>query len=84
MQRNVVYLYNLKIFIGMENNKNKSMLNEVVDVNGSKVFIENGEVKTVLSEAIQQNGGNMTVEQLREIIKAEVAMIYKNEITNVH
>lgn len=58
------------------------MLNEVVNVNGSKIFIENGEVKTILSEAIQQNGGNMTIEQLREIIKAEVAMIYKNDIHN--
>ena len=62
--------------------KKNSMLNEVVDVNGSKVFVENGEVKTILSEEIQQNGGDMTVEQLREIIKAEVAMIYKNEIHN--
>lgn len=66
----------------MERNNKKSLLNEIVDVNGSKVYIENGEVKTILSEAIQQNGGNMTVEQLREIIKAEVAMIYKNDIHN--
>ena len=66
----------------MKTNNKKSRLNEVVDVNGSKVFVENGEVKTILSEAIQQNGGNMTVEQLREIIKAEVAMIYKNDIFN--
>lgn len=66
----------------MEKNNKRSLLNEIVDVNGSKVFIENGEVKTIISEAIQQNGGNMTVEQLREIIKAEVAMIYKNDIHN--
>ena len=66
----------------MKKNKKKSMLNEVVDVNGSKVFVENGEVKTILSEEIQQNSGDMTVEQLREIIKAEVAMIYKNDIYN--
>ena len=66
----------------MKKNKKKSMLNEVVDVNGSKVFVENGEVKTILSEEIQQNSGDMTVEQLREIIKAEVAMIYKNDIFN--
>ena len=39
----------------MKNNKNNSMLNEVVDVNGSKVFVENGEVRTVLSEAIQRS-----------------------------
>ena len=53
-------------------------LNEIIDINGSKVFIENGEVKTVLSEAIQQSG-YMDVEDLREIIKTEVSMIY-NEL----
>ena len=53
-------------------------LNEIIDINGSKVFVENGEVKTVLSEAIQQSG-YMDVEDLREIIKAEVRMIY-NEL----
>ncbi|MCH5303038.1 MAG: hypothetical protein J1E77_09380 [Prevotella sp.] len=58
--------------------KDKQTLNEVVDINGSKVFVENGEVKTVLSEAIQQSG-YMDVEDLREIIKAEVSMIY-NEL----
>ena len=57
-------------------NKNSQVLNEVVDINGSKVFIENGEVKTILSEAIQKSG-YMDVEDLREIIKAEVSMIYK-------
>ena len=59
--------------------KDKQTLNEVVDINGSKVFVENGEVKTVLSEAIQQSG-YMDVEDLREIIKAEVSMIYKYDI----
>ena len=53
-------------------------LNEIIDINGSKVFVENGEVKTVLSEAIQQSG-YMDVEDLREIIKTEVSMIY-NEL----
>ena len=54
--------------------KNRQALNEVVDINGSKVFIENGEVKVVLSEAIQQSG-YMTVEEARrithEVIKKE-------------
>ena len=58
--------------------KNKQALNEIVDINGSKIFIENGEVKTVLNEVIQQSG-YMDVEDLREIIKAEVSMIY-NEL----
>ena len=53
-------------------------LNEIIDINGSKVFVENGEVKTVLSEAIQQSG-YMDVEDFREIIKTEVSMIY-NEL----
>ena len=46
--------------------KNIKRLDEVVDINGSKVFIENGEVKTILSEAIQ-NSGYMSVEEAREI-----------------
>lgn len=66
----------------MKKNNKDSMLNDIVDANGSKVFVENGEVKTILSEDIQKNGGDMTVEQLREIIKAEMAMIYKNDIHN--
>ena len=51
--------------------KRNSKLNEVVDINGSKVFVENGQVKTVLSEAIQQNG-YMTIEELRELLHASV------------
>ena len=62
--------------------KNIKRLDEVIDINGSKVFIENGEVKTILSEDIQKANGDMTVEQLREIIIAEVSMIYNNELYN--
>ena len=51
------------------------MLNEVVDINGSKVFVENGEVKTVLSEEIQRTGW-MTVEESREITLEAVKRIY--------
>lgn len=54
----------------------KDLLNEVVDVNGSKVFIENGEVKTVLSEEIQRRGW-MTVEEMHQLISNEIRMIYK-------
>ena len=46
--------------------KNIKRLDEVVDINGSKVFIENGEVKTIFSEAIQKSG-YMTVEEARKI-----------------
>lgn len=49
--------------------KNIKRLDEVVDINGSKVFIENGEVKTILSEAIQKSG-YMTVEEARDILHA--------------
>ena len=53
------------------------MLNEVVNINGSKVFIMNGEVETILSEEIQKNG-YMSVEDARaighEIIKKEHEM----------
>lgn len=45
-------------------------------VNGSRVFIENGEVKTELNEEIQQNNGDMSIEDLRKILKAEITMIY--------
>ena len=34
----------------------KKSLNEIVDVNWSKVFVENGEVNTILSEEIQTIG----------------------------
>ena len=54
----------------------KDLLNEVVDINGSKVFVEDGEVKTVLSEEIQRRGW-VTVEELRSILHAEIEMIYK-------
>lgn len=37
--------------------KNKyDRINEVVDINGSKVFVEDGEVKTILNEEIQRTG----------------------------
>ena len=51
------------------------MLNEVVDINGSKVFIEDGEVKTVLSEQIQQNG-YMSLEDARHILHAIIDKEY--------
>lgn len=57
-------------------NKKKILVNEVVDVNGSKVYIENGEVKTILSEEIQRNNGDMSVDDAFDLIKAEVKMIY--------
>ena len=53
----------------------KDLLNEVVDINGSKVFVEKGEVKTVLSEEIQRSGW-MSVEESRKITLEAVKRIY--------
>ena len=59
-----------------KNHKQREKLNEVIDINGSKVFIENGEVKTVLSEAIQKSG-YMSVEESRRITLEAVKKIYE-------
>ena len=63
------------------NKKNKKELNEVIDINGSKVFVEDGEVKTILSEEIQQSG-YMSVEEARnighEIIKKQYQLNNEN------
>ena len=56
--------------------KNRQALNEVVDINGSKVFVENGEVKTVLSEAILKRG-YMDVEEAKQLTIAEITKIYQ-------
>ena len=53
------------------NKKNKKELNEVIDINGSKVFVEDGEVKTILSEEIQQSG-YMSVEEARALTHAYI------------
>lgn len=59
-----------------KNHKQREKLNEVIDINGSKVFVENGEVKTVLSEAIQKSG-YMSVEESRRITLEAVKKIYE-------
>ena len=53
----------------------KKVLNEVVDINGSKVYIEDGEVKTQLNEAIQSSG-YMTVEEAEQITLAIIEKEY--------
>ena len=58
------------------NDKQRETLNEVVDINGSKVFVENGEVKTILSEAIQQSG-YMSVEEARRITHEIISKEYQ-------
>ena len=54
----------------------KDLLNEVVDINGSKVFVEDGEVKTVLSEEIRRTGW-MSVEDARMLTISKVRKIYE-------
>ncbi len=54
----------------------KDLLNEAVDINGSKVFVENGKVKTVLSEEIQRTGW-MTVEEARMLIITKIRKLYE-------
>ncbi len=59
----------------MRKKTRQEFINEVVDINGSKVFVENGEVKTVLSEDIQRKGW-MTVEEAIALTTAEIKKIY--------
>ena len=54
----------------------KKTINEVVDINGSKVFLENGEVKTVLSEEIRRTGW-MTVEDAIALTMNKIRMLYE-------
>ena len=54
----------------------KKNLNEVVEINGSKVFVDNGEVKTILSETIQQSG-YMSIEDAKKLTVEKIRKIYK-------
>lgn len=53
----------------------KNLINEAMDINGSKVFIENGEVRTVFNEEIQKTGW-MTVEEAKTITLAIIDKEY--------
>ena len=61
----------------------QEILNEVVDINGSKVFVENGKVKVALNKEIERNGW-MTVEEAEALTIAKIKKIYamKNGIQN--
>lgn len=50
----------------MRKKTKQEILNEVVDINGSKVFVENGKVKVVLNEEIEMTGW-MSIEEARKI-----------------
>lgn len=51
---------------------------EIVCSTGSGVYICRNEVKTVLAPHIRKNG-DMSLEELRELMIAEITFIYKNE-----
>lgn len=52
-------------------NSRSKKSNEVISINGSKVFIENGEVKTILNENIQRTG-YMDLEEARKLLHAKI------------
>ena len=57
--------------------KNKyDRIDEVVDINGSKVFVEDGEVKTILNEEIQRTG-YMSVEEAKQLTLEKIKKIYQ-------
>lgn len=49
----------------------KKSLNEVININGSKVFIDNGKVRTILNENIQKTG-YMGLEEARQMLHAKI------------
>ena len=51
---------------------------EIVCSSGRRAFICGNEVKTVLAPHIQKNG-YMSLEELRELMIAEITLIYENE-----
>lgn len=63
-------------FMQRKNRVKQNAINEIATINGSKVLIENGEIKTILSEEIQQTG-YMTVEEMFQLIDAEIKALYK-------
>ena len=50
-------------------------LEEVVDINGSKVFVENGQFKTVLNENIRRTG-YMSIEEAMALTEYQIRKIY--------
>ena len=59
------------------NDKQRETLNEVVDINGSKVFVENGEVKSQLTENVKKEG--MSIEDFRQYLYAIIDKEYESQ-----
>lgn len=57
----------------MDKHSQKS-LNEVININGSKVFIGNGKVRTILNKNIQKSG-YMNLEEARQLLHAKIDKI---------
>lgn len=56
--------------------KRSSSLKEVIDVNGSKVFIQDGHVKSELNEDIK-SCGYMSVEEAKQLTIEKIKKIYQ-------
>lgn len=68
-----VFIANDKTIMGKRTRR--KIINEVVDINGSKVFVENGEVKIIYNEEIQRTG-YMSVEESRDMTLAAIEKLY--------
>lgn len=68
-----VFIANDKTIMGKRTRR--KIINEVVDINGSKVFVENGEVKIIYNEEIQRTG-YMSVEESRDMTLAAIEKVY--------
>ncbi len=60
----------------------KKSLNETI-INGSKVFVDNGKVQTILNDEIIRTG-YMSVDELYNLVDANISMIYglKDELSS--
>ena len=59
--------------------RTKRSLNEVINVNGNKVFVENGEIKKILNEN-NEPSNYIDIESAFDIINNDIDMIYQNEL----
>lgn len=73
---NLIGINELSTIYATKNKVKQNAVNEIATINGSKVLIENGEIKTILSKEIQQTG-YMTVEEMSQLIDAEIKALYK-------
>ena len=59
--------------------RTKESLNEVINVNGNKVFVENGEIKKILNENNEPTN-YIDIESAFDIINKDIDKIYQNEL----